>query len=325
MLAAAPDPGRRALVVLGMHRSGTSAVAGCLQRLGVDFGPRLMPPTPANPRGFYEHIDIVNLHDRLLLAAGSSWSDTAPKPPDWLARADADARFSNDLRAILTRDFGAASLWGLKDPRLCHLLPWWQPRWAELDTKPLFVFVLRNPPAVAASLAHRDGFSLAKGYLLWLQHVLAGERATRGCERVFVDFGEFLLDWREALAPVRALLGVGWPVATPEGDVVVPTVVRASAPSAEPAPPWWVEEIDAVLRRERRTGQELFEKLDRRGADLAAAQALFGSAAERQSDRALEIAALQQQARWYEAEWQKARGRWEKARAHLEGRRDKGA
>jgi hypothetical protein len=328
MPAVAPGPQRRAVIVMGMHRSGTSAVAGCLQRLGVDFGPRLMPPTPANPRGFYEHIDIVNLHDRLLLAAGASWSDTGRKAPDWLATADAAGRFRDDLRQILRRDFGAAPLWGVKDPRLCHLLPFWQPLWAELETQPLFVLVLRDPVQVAASLRQRDGFSLGKGYLLWLQHVLAGERATRGCERVFVDFGEFLADWQQALAPVGVVLGKTWPGAAPldfgEGDFVDPAVAKRVRLPNEEAPPPWVAEIDAVLRVGRKTGPDLFAKMDSGRADLDAAQALFGSEAERASDRARELAALQQQARWYEAEWQKAHRRWEKARAQLDALRGKG-
>ena len=42
-----------------------------------------MPATEDNARGFYEHVDIVNLHDRLLLALGGSWDETRPLPPGW--------------------------------------------------------------------------------------------------------------------------------------------------------------------------------------------------------------------------------------------------
>jgi hypothetical protein len=318
---------RRAIVVLGMHRSGTSAVAGCLHRLGVDFGPRLMPATPDNPRGFYEHIDLVNLHDRLLLAGGSSWDDTDPKPTAWLAEPGA-ARFREDLRAILARDFAAAPLWGLKDPRLCHLLPWWRPLWAELQTRPLFVIVLRDPWEVAASVARRDGFSPGKAYLLWLQHNLAAERHTRGDERVFLDFSAFLTDWRQALAPVGALLGQAWPVLPPvdaaaEEQFVDSALLRVNRSSNDEKPPFWVDDADAVLRRERRTGPGLYAVLDRIAAQLEAAQSLFGGAREHANDAARRIAALEQQARWYEAEWQKARRRLETARRQLEKERNR--
>ncbi len=323
------DPGtwRRAVVVLGMHRSGTSAVAGCLHRLGVDFGPRLMPATPDNPRGFYEHVDIVNLHDRLLLAAGASWDNTAPWPAEWLAGPDA-ARFREDLRELLARDFAQAPLWGLKDPRLCHLLPWWQPLWAELRTRPLFVIVLRDPWEVAASVARRDGFSLGKAYLLWLQHLLAAERATRGAERIMLDFAAFLTDWRQALAPLGALLGQPWPVSLVEAGeqaerFVDSALLQVKRSPGDTPPPLWVDEADAALRRERRTGPELFVALDRIAAQLEAAQSLYGGARDQANDAARRIAALEQQARWYEAEWQKARRRVEAAREQLEKGRNK--
>jgi hypothetical protein len=311
----------RAILVLGMHRSGTSAVAGSLHRLGVDFGPRLMPPTPDNVRGYFEHIDIVNLHDRLLLAAGSSWYDTDPKPPGWPPEAET-ARFRDDLRELLRRDFGAAPLWGVKDPRLCRLLPWWQPLWVELRVRPLFVIVLRDPREVAASLARRDGFSAGKAYLLWLLHVLAAERATRQEERVFVDFADFLTDWRAALAPVGTLLGRPWPVSVPPDtsaeQFIDRALLQAGRLPAEGEMPLWVEEVDAALRRDRRPDPELLAVLDRVAAQVQAAQHLYGGAGEQENDLTRELAILQQQARWYEAEWQKARHRLGTSRESLE-------
>ncbi|MGH2482289.1 MAG: sulfotransferase family protein, partial [Ktedonobacteraceae bacterium] len=62
-----------AIIVLGMHRSGTSAVAGMLNALGMYLGSDLMAPAADNPKGFYEHNGITNLHDELLSSLGSSW------------------------------------------------------------------------------------------------------------------------------------------------------------------------------------------------------------------------------------------------------------
>ena len=307
-----------------MHRSGTSAVAGCLQKLGVDFGPRLMPPTADNARGFFEHIDIVNLHDRLLLSAGSNWDDTETRQADWLDEART-ARFREDLRELLRRDFSSAPLWGLKDPRLCRLLPWWRPLWAELNTRPLYLIVLRDPREVAASLARRDGFSLRKAYLLWLQHILDAERETRYAERVFVDFADFLNDWRRTLEPVGALLGGAWPIEAVLGqgeagfvDIALPRK-RLAVQGGMPA---WVEEVDAAVRIERKRGSELPGVLDAVARQLDIAQNLYPSTRERDDDLAREFAALQKQAIWYEEEWQKARRRLEEARQQLEKRRE---
>ena len=244
----------------------------------------------------------------------------------WPARIA--ARFREDLRELLARDFAQAPLWGLKDPRLCHLLPWWQPLWAEMRTRPLFVIVLRDPWEVAASVARRDGFSLGKAYLLWLQHLLAAERATRGAERIMLDFAAFLTDWRQALAPLGALLGQPWPVSLVEAGeqaerFVDSALLQVKRSPGDTAPPLWVDEADAALRRERRTEPELFVALDRIAAQLEAAQSLYGGARDQANDAARRIAALEQQARWYEAEWQKARRRVEAAREQLEKERNK--
>ena len=316
-----PDPAapssRRAVVVLGMHRSGTSAVAGCLHRLGVDFGPRLMPATEDNARGFYEHVDIVNLHDRLLLALGGAWDETRPLPPGWQHDDALTGPYRAELLTLLHRDLPAAP-WGIKDPRLCRLLPWWEPVWTATDTRPLFVIVRRPPGEVAASLARREGFSAGKSHLLWLLHVVEAERATRLGQRVIIDFKDFLADWRAALEPVRAALGQPWP--TPAaGTFVDPALTRFSASRADGSLPPWVEQADAALGSGRAGGEaEMRAVFDRIGDALAAAQALYGSTdAERAADLRQQLAATRRQARWYEAEWHKARRRAEAAHAKL--------
>ena len=73
----------RALIVLGMHRSGTSAFSGVLNLLGVDLGAHLLPASNTNQSGYWEHEEIVAVHDRLLMALGSSWDDPSPLPPNW--------------------------------------------------------------------------------------------------------------------------------------------------------------------------------------------------------------------------------------------------
>ena len=309
---------RRAVVVLGMHRSGTSAVAGCLHRLGVDFGPRLMPATEDNARGYFEHIDIVNLHDRLLLALDSSWDEIRPLPPGWSQDDARTGRYRAELLELLQRDLPTAPLWGIKDPRLCRLLPWWEPVWAATGSRPLFVIVRRSPSEVAASLARREGFSIAKSHLLWLLHTVEAERATRFGPRVFVEFKDFLSDWRAALEPVRAALGRPWP--TPSAEAFIdPALIRSAATASDTSLPRWVAQADAALR----TGQEgreaeMHETLDRLDDMLAAAGELYGrSDVEREADLHQQLAATRRQARWYEAEWHKARRRAESIQRKL--------
>ena len=65
------DPVPRAILIVGMHRSGTSATAGMLHHLGVQLGSNLLPANEYNLTGYWEHVDIVAVHDELLQALGS--------------------------------------------------------------------------------------------------------------------------------------------------------------------------------------------------------------------------------------------------------------
>lgn len=325
-------PCRRAVVVLGMHRGGTSAVAGQLHRLGVDFGPRLMPANADNPSGYYEHNDVVNLHDRFLLRLDATWDALFPPvydPARWDALAPAPGlpTYREELLALLRRDFpaGAPTLapWGLKDPRLCLLLPWWEPLWATLGSEPFFVIVLRHPAAVAASLHRRDGFSSEKSHLLWLQHLLRAERDTRGRPRCFVDYDNFLTDWRGSLRPVEVALGDEAPwsrtpaLAAPGQAPFLDPVLRhhqATPPDRQPHPtPPQVGSAAAheQLRRlldgpDPGTNPDL-DDLSQRLLEVRRWCEPLLSAQE--NDAAAAWRAQRRISRWYEEEWLKAEQR----------------
>jgi len=111
------------VVVLGMHRSGTSLLAGALQAQGVDFGTRLLEGNEWNPNGYLEHEEVVDLDDALLGRAGKRWDRLGvPTAADLLADEDLLRRGVE----ILRRDFAGRALCGLKDPRASRLLPFWR-------------------------------------------------------------------------------------------------------------------------------------------------------------------------------------------------------
>ncbi len=201
----------RAILVLGMHRSGTSAVTRVLNLLGAGLGTRLMPPMPgSNEKGFWENLDAVDIDDRLLTGIGRSWHDVRDMPDGWLdsvAAADADAAITRLIRT----DLATSPLWAVKDPRMCRLAPLWLRALADCNVRPGILFVVRHPLEVAASLQARDGWSRARSLLLWMQHVLEAERATRGCPRVMVTFDQILEDCSGSMARVSRALGVTWP------------------------------------------------------------------------------------------------------------------
>ena len=187
----AAHQGRRAFHVLGMHRSGTSAVTSALHKLGAQLPARILPVMPDNPEGFFEPREIVAIHDRLLASAGSSWLDCTAFPETWYSSADAEA-FVNELIAALQQDYGDAALFVLKDPRISRFAPLWFKVFSALQITPFVVLPLRNPVEVAESLRKRDRIPFAHSYLLWLRHVLDAEFTTRNYPRIFLNYADFV-------------------------------------------------------------------------------------------------------------------------------------
>lgn len=195
-------PTCRAIFVLGMHRSGTSALSGTLCRLGLDLGSNLMPPEEgSNSLGFFEHNSIVPVHEILLRALGSHWSDTEAFPDGWL-ESDAAAEARAGICKVLDHDFpaGRARDWGMKDPRLCRFVRLWRP--VLKTVRPCFILVRRDPREVAASLEARDGMEWGDALRLWWRYMSEAERDTRGEVRIFVDYDQLLGNWRGLMARI---------------------------------------------------------------------------------------------------------------------------
>ena len=204
------DGAPRAIMVLGMHRSGTSALTRVFGLLGADLPKNLMPADASNPTGHWESNDLYVIHDRLLASAGSSWHDWRAFNPDWFA-SPAARPFADEILAVLRKDFAGSRLFAIKDPRICRFWPLWRDVLAEFGAKPVIVMPVRNPLEVAASLKQRDGFIPAKSHLLWLRHVLDAEHATRGLPRAVTLYQSWLEDWQQAIATMTPQLRLSWP------------------------------------------------------------------------------------------------------------------
>lgn len=199
------------LIVLGMHRSGTSAMARVVNLLGADIGNNLIPSARDNARGFWEHREIVETHEQLFDFLGKPWICFLSPLPDGWWLDDAITPFRQRLVEIVRRDFCLSPIWVLKDPRLCRFIPLWHLIFEELNCAPFFIHIFRNPLEVAASLQERDGLTQTISLLLWLQHVLESEKATRGDIRTFISYDGLLKDWRTAIKKVSMDLKCQWP------------------------------------------------------------------------------------------------------------------
>lgn len=210
-----------ALLVLGMHRSGTSALTGALGLLGVQLSENLFAPQRGvNDKGFFEHGDIGDTHDDILLELASRWDDVLPLPDNWWSEPALAVHRARLLR-IVRRDFAKARMWGIKDPRVCRLLPLWQTLLEQLPVQTHYLLALRHPLEVARSLQRRDGFSREKALLLWLDHNIEAERLSRGGNRALVTYDGLLQNPIVELQRIESELGIRFPnsVSSREGQL----------------------------------------------------------------------------------------------------------
>ncbi len=278
------DTGRDAILVLGPHRSGTSAFTGVLHRLGVDLGDDLLPANFDNRTGYWEHRGVLALHERILEEVGVGWHEYRPMPAGWEAMEGVvEAR--EELLELLRREFGDVSLWGVKDPRMCRLLPLWRDVLAELETAPRYVLVVRNPLEVARSLERRNGFPFTKGLLLWASEMLAAVEHTDGERRVVVSYDRLLDDWRTVVDEVSRALAIEWPEDPSRAGTDIDGFLRPSERhhratmddlAVEPSvPDWYVELYGALEAASRGDDTALQAAAVRASEALASATALF--------------------------------------------------
>lgn len=283
-------PRSRAIVVLGMHRSGTSAVTRLINLMGAELGSNLMAAMEGNNEtGFWEHQDVVEVHEEVLAFLGRRWDDVRAMPGALAARSDL-APFRQRLADIITRDFAGVGLWAVKDPRTCRLVPIWRDILTAAAVEPAFLIVLRHPLEVARSLSRRDGFSEGKGLLLWLRHALEAERDTRGARRAFLSYGDLISDWSTALGKVGHALEISWPNSTTDITSNVASFLESGrrtfsltddAVLSDPALSRWVREVHAAfLELQARDVEEPRRRLDSIAEQMETAGSLYDPVVE---------------------------------------------
>jgi len=204
-------PTQTALIVLGMHRSGTSAMAGVLKHLGVEFGsPLLLPREGVNDKGFWEHQHIVDLHQRILQSLDLNWYDIKDLPRKWTKRPGMRS-FQDELKSILKKNFISSPIWAVKDPRLCRLLPLWFSVLQELQVEPKFILTFRSPFEVALSLSRRDNYDLLAGLVLWRKYFSEALAYTEKSPRIIVSYDELIHDWVPVANKIQETFSLEWP------------------------------------------------------------------------------------------------------------------
>ena len=204
---------RMAILVAGMHRSGTSALTRVLNIAGCDLPSNLVKARRDNVAGFWESQSVADLNQEILASAGSSWDDWRPFPRDWYESPVA-GEFRERAVTIVQSEFGGSRLFVLKDPRVCRLLEFWIEIVDACGVQPLVVSPIRNPFDVASSLHVRNDVDPSVGQLIWLRHVLDAEAASRGLKRTFLRYEKLLKEAHALVSRLGDDLGVALPKAS---------------------------------------------------------------------------------------------------------------
>ena len=225
---------RKALVVMGMHRSGTSALARMLSLMGATLPRRVMPANAGNASGYWEPEAIVRLNDRILDAYGLRWNDAfaeARLP----GAGELVERFGEEAARLLADEYGDSALIVLKDPRITVLQEFWRAVLHGAGIAMLPVVVSRPPAEVVASLLRRDDGDPQTAALAYASYGL--HAASAQPPAVFLTYAQLLADWKACAARAASTFGLEWPRTDAAADAAIDAFLQ-------PAKKWADAEVD---------------------------------------------------------------------------------
>jgi len=260
--------------ILGMGRSGSSALARVMALCGGRLPESLLPANPANPTGFWEPSSAIELNARFLKASGSSFFDTQMNQE--VSEYDPLGReFVSDITALLEscRDPASNAPLIFKEPRISVLLRFWLGAVQRTGFSPCAVIPVRHPQEVASSLGAWKGLPPEHTAELWLKYNLLAERHTRHLPRAFISYSRLLTDWRREIVAISAALRLTF-VPNVEVDQFLNPGLRHTISDDEPASTKtpWLRDVYRVLSSACRDGELDFDLLDAAHDDLSQAQ-----------------------------------------------------
>ena len=220
-------------MVLGMHRSGTSALTRVLNLLGADLPEDLIPANRFNRSGYWEPSQVVALNDHWLNSAKAAWDApyTGRAPLDAELPSNAVLRAADTVKEAYGTDH---ALIALKDPRCTLFFDTWRAGIERAGYTPRQLLIYRDAGEVAQSLARRDGFSDDEAGLLWCWYGLKALTAIRDRGGVVVAYSDLRGDWRRVIKTIQAEWSLASLSVTPEQEAAVDAFLTepASRPEA---------------------------------------------------------------------------------------------
>lgn len=197
-----------ALFVLGMGRSGTSALTRVLSLCGGTLPTALAGANSANPRGYWEPRKAIHLNAAILRRHGSANYDPSLRLEEEGAfTAEAEASYIAKIRAYLTT-LPAVPLVVIKDLQIAALSGIWFEATRQAGFDIAIVHAVRHPNEVIASSSVAARVTPELASALWLKTNLLAEKHTRGLPRVFVEYPNLLDDWRREVKRISAALPI---------------------------------------------------------------------------------------------------------------------
>jgi hypothetical protein len=281
---------RRAVIVAGMHRSGTSALTRVLGFCGLRMPRTLVPANEGNVEGHWESELVCQFNDTLLARVGLHWISWQPRVRD-LAKERDYADLLCEGKRIILDEYGETGDIVLKDPRICRLLFFWRDVFRQLETEIAIVLPLRAPHQVALSLERRNAILPAYGLLAWLRFTLEAERASRNVPRVVVSFDRLMHDWRTPMIALNRCVGSEMLACTADTEKEISAFLSADLrhftnDTFEGSMPGWVTRAYAVLSewQVRDETAKDYVELDAIFRALGEASPMFASLVEAAAD-----------------------------------------
>jgi hypothetical protein len=182
---------RKAVVVVGMHRSGTSAMAKVLSIAGAVLPKDLIPAGRGNEAGHWESVYVANFDDQLLAKLDLRWD--SPFAPRRNRRGALPlGRYKSEARQIIRDQYGDESFIVLKEPRITLLIDFWEEVLLAEGFQCSYVIMIRQPEEVAASLNARDQIERNRALLAWATYTSQADLLTRHARRIFCSYDALL-------------------------------------------------------------------------------------------------------------------------------------
>ena len=186
------------LIILGMHRSGTSCITKIFNLTGIDLGKNLLQPQRDNPQGFWEDWYLVQINQQILKNSNGSWD----KPP---SEIHVSLKNKLDILSFIYNNRSKSKVFGFKDPRI--LLTW--DAWKPYFKNHVIVGVFRHPTSVSKSLYTRNQINEKFGNKLWYEYNSKLLEINKSENITFINFDNYLT-FEDKIKKIVSIVGLNY-------------------------------------------------------------------------------------------------------------------